>query len=241
MATHVIPRSRARIDALSMAATALAPVEKRQWYESRREPWLSDVAYHRIKRFIDLFLSVLSLPFIVPLIALCAVAIKVDSRGPVMFFQARTGKGGRRFRMWKLRTMVANAEALKAQLQSMNTLSYPDFKVPKDPRVTFVGRILRKTSLDELPQIFNVIRGDMSLVGPRPTSFSAETYRLWHTARLDVIPGLTGLWQVSGRSELDFDERLRLDIAYLRNQCLWLDIRILFKTVGSVFSGKGAA
>src|SRR3990172_8313755 len=108
-------------------------------------------------------------------------------------------------------------------------MSYHDFKISNDPRITRVGRFLRKSSLDELPQIFNVLRGDMSLVGPRPTSFSASTYRLWQTARLDCQPGLTGLWQVSGRNELDFDDRLRLDIAYYRNQSLGLDLQVLFR------------
>ena len=143
--------------------------------------------------------------------------------------------------MYKLRTMVINSEALKQKYLYLNELTYPDFKITNDPRITRVGHLLRRTSLDELPQILNILKGDMSFVGPRPTSFSADTYELWHTARLDAVPGLTGLWQVSGRSELDFDERLRCDIAYLRNQCLSLDIQILVKTVACVFSGRGAA
>jgi lipopolysaccharide/colanic/teichoic acid biosynthesis glycosyltransferase len=142
--------------------------------------------------------------------------------------------------MYKLRTMVHNAEELKAKYMHLNEHTYPDFKITNDPRVTRVGRVLRKLSLDELPQIFNVIRGDMSLVGPRPTSFKAETYRLWHTARLELKPGLTGLWQVSGRADLNFDDRLRLDIAYLRHRCLWLDIRILIRTVTAVLTTRGA-
>src|SRR6185436_4007407 len=154
--------------------------------------------------------------------------------------QQRTGKGGRRFAMVKLRTMVQNAHELKALYMHLNEHTLPDFKITNDPRVTRCGRILRKLSLDELPQIFNVLRGDMTLVGPRPTSFAAETYRLWHTARLEVKPGLTGLWQVSGRSDLDFDDRLRLDIAYIRNRGLWLDLQILFRTIGAVVSRKGA-
>jgi lipopolysaccharide/colanic/teichoic acid biosynthesis glycosyltransferase len=136
--------------------------------------------------------------------------------------------------------MVRNSEELKAQYMHLNELTFPDFKISNDPRVTRVGRFLRKTSLDELPQIFNVLKGDMSLVGPRPTSFAASTYSLWHTARLDAKPGITGLWQVSGRSELDFDDRLRLDIAYLRNRSLWLDLRILLRTIGCVVSTRGA-
>jgi lipopolysaccharide/colanic/teichoic acid biosynthesis glycosyltransferase len=122
----------------------------------------------------------------------------------------------------------------------LNEHTYPDFKITNDPRVTRVGRILRKASLDELPQILNVIQGDMSLVGPRPTSFKAETYQLWHTARLELKPGLTGLWQVSGRADLNFDDRLRLDIAYLRHRCLWLDIQILIRTVTAVLTTRGA-
>ncbi|HSL69441.1 MAG TPA: sugar transferase, partial [Longimicrobiales bacterium] len=152
----------------------------------------------------------------------------------------RTGLGGRRFRMYKLRTMVRDAETLKAKYAHLSVLHYPDFKILDDPRVTRVGRFLRRTSLDELPQIFNVLRGEMSLVGPRPTSFAAETYRLWHTTRLDVKPGLTGLWQVCGRNELEFDDRLRLDIAYVRHRCLALDLVILARTVGVVLRGKGA-
>jgi lipopolysaccharide/colanic/teichoic acid biosynthesis glycosyltransferase len=142
--------------------------------------------------------------------------------------------------MYKLRTMVENAEELKAMYAHLNELSFPDFKISNDPRITRVGRLLRKMSLDELPQLYNVLCGDMSLVGPRPTSFSSSTYSLWHTARLEVQPGVTGLWQVSGRNELDFDERLRLDIAYVRNQSLWLDVLILFRTIGCVLSGRGA-
>ena len=114
----------------------------------------------------------------------------------------------------------------------------PDFKITNDPRITKIGRLLRKTSLDELPQVINILRGDMSLVGPRPTSFSVETYELWHTVRLDATPGLTGLWQVTGRGEIEFDDRVRLDYAYLQRRCITLDLLILFYTVGAVFQGK---
>jgi lipopolysaccharide/colanic/teichoic acid biosynthesis glycosyltransferase len=136
--------------------------------------------------------------------------------------------------------MVKNAEELKLTYAHLNELTWPDFKITDDPRVTSIGRLLRKTSLDELPQIINVLKGDMSLVGPRPTSFEASTYDLWHTERLEVLPGITGLWQVNGRSDLDFDDRLGLDIAYIENQSLWLDIEILFRTVAAVFSQRGA-
>jgi lipopolysaccharide/colanic/teichoic acid biosynthesis glycosyltransferase len=199
-----------------------------------------DAFYRRTKRALDLVVCLIVLPVVLVVLAICAIAIRLDSPGPVYFSQKRTGRGGRRFRMWKLRTMREDAEQLKEKYMHLNVLSYPDFKIVDDPRITRVGRVLRKTSLDELPQIFNVIAGDMSLVGPRPTSFSADTYRLWHTARLEVQPGITGLWQVSGRNELDFDERLRLDIAYIRNRSLRMDLEILARTVGAVISRRGA-
>jgi lipopolysaccharide/colanic/teichoic acid biosynthesis glycosyltransferase len=221
----------------------IAAVKKRVpiWYdrfESTRK--LTPEAYEPVKRAMDILISVLALPFILPVILLCAIAIRLDTSGPIFFFQNRTGQGGKRFKMWKMRTMVQNAEELKSKYMHLNELTWPDFKITNDPRMTWVGRILRKTSLDELPQIFNVLNGDMSWVGPRPTSFSSDTYQLWHTARLEMKPGITGLWQILGRNELDFDERLRLDIAYMRNQSLVLDLLILVGTVGSVFTGRGA-
>lgn len=213
----------------------------RAWYERKRtSSWVAEFMYHRVKRVIDISACLISLPVVLPVLTLCCLAIRLDSEGPVFFTQQRTGVGGRRFKMYKLRTMVENAEELKAMYAHLNELSFPDFKISNDPRITRVGRLLRKMSLDELPQLYNVLCGDMSLVGPRPTSFSSSTYSLWHTARLEVQPGVTGLWQVSGRNELDFDERLRLDIAYVRNQSLWLDVLILFRTIGCVLSGRGA-
>lgn len=196
--------------------------------------------YESAKRALDVAVSILALPFVLLIVAACAVAIFLDSPGPVFFTQSRTGRDGRPFRMFKLRTMVRNAEELKEKYAHLNELTWPDFKITNDPRVTRVGRFLRKASLDEVPQVFNVLLGDMSLVGPRPTSFSAETYSLWHTARLEVKPGVTGIWQVSGRHELDFDDRLRLDIAYIRNRSFLLDLQILFRTFGAVLSGRGA-
>ncbi len=172
-------------------------------------------------------------------VGFCICAIWLDSPGSAWLAQERTGRGGRRFRMFKLRTMVHNANELKAKYIHLNEHSYPDFKITNDPRLTRCGRILRKLSLDELPQLINVLRGEMTLVGPRPTSFSANTYRLWQTARLEVTPGITGLWQVTGR-DLDFDDRLRLDIAYIRNRCLWLDLRILARTITAVIATRGA-
>ena len=195
----------------------------------------------RGKRALDLTLAILILPLAGLVMAACAVAIRLDSPGPVLFGQLRTGRGGVRFHMYKFRTMVHNAEELKERYAHLNELTWPDFKITDDPRVTRVGRFLRRSSLDELPQLFNVLRGEMSLVGPRPTSFPPETYSLWHTERLEAMPGLTGLWQVSGRNDLDFDERLRLDIAYVRRQSLSLDVWILLRTLGAVLGGRGAS
>lgn len=196
--------------------------------------------YDVAKRALDLAVVAVMLPVLLPLFCICALLIKIESPGgPVMFAQSRTGKNGRRFQMYKFRSMVPDAEELKHQLMHLNELQWPDFKITNDPRVTRVGRFMRKTSLDELPQILNVIKGDMSIVGPRPTSFAANTYALWQTERLDVAPGLTGLWQIIGRGETEFTDRLRLDIAYIERRCLWLDVQLMFRTVTAVATAKG--
>jgi lipopolysaccharide/colanic/teichoic acid biosynthesis glycosyltransferase len=198
-------------------------------------------SYRIAKRTMDVALVGLTLPFSLALMAVIAILIKIDSPGgPVVFFQMRTGRGGIPFRMHKFRTMVPNAEELKTKLAHLNELQWPDFKITNDPRITRVGKILRKTSLDELPQLFNVLRGEMSLVGPRPTSFSAETYALWQTERLIATPGMTGLWQIIGRGSSEFDARLRMDIAYIEHACLWLDIQLLVRTFLAVLSQRGA-
>ena len=196
--------------------------------------------FPRRKRLFDLVLVACSVPITVPALLVCALAIRLDSAGPVLYRQVRTGQDGRPFRMLKFRTMVANADQLKAQLQHLNVLQPPDFKIPDDPRITRVGRVLRATSLDELPQLWNVVRGEMSLVGPRPTSFAPHTYELWHTRRLEAKPGLTGLWQISGRHVVAFDDRLRLDDWYMRHASLWLDLSILVRTVPVVLRKAGA-
>jgi len=192
------------------------------------------------KRLFDIAVCLAVLPLAVVLMLVCAFAIRLDSPGAAIFSQLRTGRDGRRFRLYKFRTMVSNAEELKAGLAHLNILPPPDFKILNDPRVTRVGRLLRRSSLDELPQLLNVLRGDMSLVGPRPTSFAPNTYELWHTRRLDVAPGLTGLWQIRGRHTMTFDERLRVDIAYIRHRSFLFDLKILFATALSVVFGKGA-
>ncbi len=198
-------------------------------------------AYLFAKRVMDLGLVFLALPLLLPVFILCALLIKLESPdGPVMFVQLRTGKGGRRFRMYKFRTMVSNAEELKKELAHLNELEWPDFKITNDPRITRVGRILRKTSLDELPQLLNVLKGEMSLVGPRPTSFAPDTYTLWQTERLDVTPGVTGLWQLLGRGSMEFTDRVFLDIVYVERRSIRLDIEILFRTIGAVVQQRGA-
>jgi lipopolysaccharide/colanic/teichoic acid biosynthesis glycosyltransferase len=169
-----------------------------------------------------------------------ALAVKLETPGPALFAQTRVGLDGRRFRMWKVRTMVANASALEPELQHLNELPWPDFKIARDPRVTRVGRWLRRTSIDELPQIWNVARGEMSWVGPRPTPFGLERYRAWHGERLEALPGITGLWQVVARAACNFDERARMDIAYVRHASLRLDLTLLLATVEAVWSGRGA-
>jgi lipopolysaccharide/colanic/teichoic acid biosynthesis glycosyltransferase len=202
---------------------------------------LSRREYLFLKRILDLTLVILSAPFWIPLFGIIACSIAITSPGaPALFSQQRTGKSGRRFNMYKFRTMVPNAAELKTKYAHLNELQWPDFKITNDPRITPLGHFLRKTSLDEIPQLINVLRGEMSLVGPRPTSFGPETYKLWHTERLDVIPGLTGLWQIEGRAKLEFDDRLRLDIAYIERASLSLDINILFRTVLAVFKQRGA-
>jgi lipopolysaccharide/colanic/teichoic acid biosynthesis glycosyltransferase len=201
-------------------------------------PWRR--GYYIAKRVLDITVCLLLLPIVLPILALCGALIWIESPGPIMFSRMRTGRGGHPFRMFKLRTMVVNAEELKAKYAHLNEHTWPDFKITNDPRVTRVGRFLRKTSLDELPQIFNVLLGDMSLVGPRPTSFDVSTYSLWHTERLEVLPGITGLWQISGRAEVDFDERIRLDVEYIEKQSMWLDLKILFYTALVVFRSRGA-
>jgi lipopolysaccharide/colanic/teichoic acid biosynthesis glycosyltransferase len=196
--------------------------------------------YLRAKRAFDICLCLAAMPLVLPTLVIIAIAIRLDSPGPILFRQQRTGRHGIRFGMYKFRTMVRNAEELKASLAHLNILPPPDFKVIDDPRITRVGRFLRKTSLDELPQVLNVLRGEMSIVGPRPTSFSARTYDLWHTARLEALPGITGWWQVYGRNSSTFDERLRMDVTYIRNISFWLDLKLIALTLMSVVRRQGA-
>lgn len=197
-------------------------------------------SYQTLKRGFDLVVTIAMLPVVLPVIAIVYLAVRLDSKGPAFFVQQRTGRDGRRFPMFKFRTMVIDAEERKASLQHLSIVPYPDFKVLDDPRITRVGKVLRASSLDELPQLINVLVGHMSLVGPRPTSFAPSTYSLWHTRRLEVRPGITGLWQIQGRNETDFDQRLRLDLRYIDHCCLPVDLWILAATVTSVVRRRGA-
>jgi exopolysaccharide biosynthesis polyprenyl glycosylphosphotransferase len=194
-----------------------------------------------VKRAMDLTLTLLAAPVVLPLAALIVVAIRRDSPGPAIFEQRRLSKDGRPFTAYKFRTMVVDAEARKAALAPLNEADGPLFKIRNDPRMTRVGRILRRMSLDELPQLWNVLRGEMSLVGPRPPTLEeAACYQEWQARRLEVLPGLTGLWQVLGRSDTSFDEMVRLDIYYAENWSLGMDLRILLRTIPAVISGRGA-
>lgn len=207
----------------------------RKWPPYRR----SSRSYLLLKRLTDVLLCLVALPMALPIGVLCAVAIWLDSPGPILLRQPRTGMHGTRFSMYKFRTMVRNADELKASLAHLNILPAPDFKIPDDPRITRVGRTLRKTSLDELPQLLNVLAGQMSLVGPRPTSFAVSTYRLWQTERLEVRPGITGIWQVRARGSATFDERLRMDIEYIDRMSPLVDLQILGLTVLSLIKRSG--
>jgi len=194
------------------------------------------------KRLLDILGGVVGIILAGPIMVLAALAIKLDSKGPVLFKQVRAGRSGRKFTMYKFRSMVIDAEAKKAALMHLNEMGGPVFKIKRDPRITAVGRFIRKTSIDELPQFFNIVMGDMSLVGPRPPLPSeVDDYEAWQRRRLSVKPGLTGLWQVSGRNQVDFDEWMQLDLEYIDRWSLWLDIKILLKTVPTVLFHKGAS
>jgi len=192
------------------------------------------------KRALDIVGSALGLLFLSPLFALIALAIKLDSPGPVLYRAPRVGKKGRRFICYKFRSMVSNADALKDALRQLNQRRGPTFKISGDPRITRLGRFLRQWSLDELPQLWNVFQGDMSLIGPRPhPTDDYQQYQLEHLRRLDVTPGITGLWQVSARRDPSFERNLALDLEYIENWNLWLDLKILLRTIPAVLGRSG--
>ena len=194
-----------------------------------------------MKRVLDITVSVLGLAILSPVLLAIGLAVALDSAGPVLYRARRVGRKGRTFDCYKFRTMVTNADALKARLAHMNERDGILFKLTNDPRVTRVVRFLRKYSLDEIPQLINVVRGEMSLVGPRPPIASeVERYDLSHLRRLDVLPGITGLWQVEARQDPSFDSYISLDTAYVENWTIWLDLKILIRTVSVVLDGTGA-
>ena len=194
------------------------------------------------KRLIDVAGASFALLSLAPLFALVAVAIRLTSPGPALFSQRRVGLGGKHFTMYKFRTMVVAAEQQQAKLMAMNEQQGPVFKIRNDPRITPLGRLLRSTSIDELPQLWNVFKGEMSLVGPRPPlAKEVRQYQPWQGRRLDVTPGLTCLWQIQGRSTIGFTEWMRLDIRYIRSRSLWQDIGLLLRTVPAVLSRRGAS
>jgi lipopolysaccharide/colanic/teichoic acid biosynthesis glycosyltransferase len=204
--------------------------------------WLTYTHFKvNVKRTFDLLVVLSMMPFILPIMLLTALAIKLDSPGPAIFRQERVGKWGRRFTCYKFRSMYDGADGRKTELMDANEADEVVFKMKQDPRVTRVGRFIRKSSIDELPQLFNVLRGDMSLVGPRPpVPVELESYPFDTFSRLETIPGLTGLQQVSGRSDLPFKLWVALDVEYIREQSLKKDIEILLKTIPVAISGKGA-
>jgi lipopolysaccharide/colanic/teichoic acid biosynthesis glycosyltransferase len=194
-----------------------------------------------VKRGFDIVIATLTIVIGAPVWAAIAVAIKVSSPGPVFFRDRRIGLGERKFDMVKFRTMYADASERQAALEAENEASGPLFKIKNDPRVTPVGRFLRRFSLDEMPQVVNVLWGEMSLVGPRPLPIrDYEQLELWHRKRYAVLPGMTGLWQVSGRIDLSFDDLVRLDFYYLENWSILLDISILARTLPAVLARRGA-
>lgn len=195
----------------------------------------------RIKRLFDITISSLTLFLVWPFMALTAFAIKLDSPGPIIFRQERVGKWGKKFYCLKFRSMYEDAEERKVELMAMNEADEIVFKIKDDPRITRVGKIIRKLSIDELPQLINVIKGDMSIVGPRPPLPSeVVNYEFEHFNRLHAVPGITGLQQVSGRSTLEFRRWVELDVQYIREQSLWKDIKIMLKTIPVVIIGRGA-
>ena len=194
-----------------------------------------------LKRGLDLIGATVGLLLLWPLMLLIACAVKLDSSGPVLFVQERAGKDGKPFRMYKLRSMVSNAEEMLDRLLDLEALASPAFKIRRDPRVTRVGRFLRRTSLDEIPQLWNVLKGEMSLVGPRPEELKVvRRYREGQTRRLAMKPGMTGPMQIDGRGALTFEERMELELAYIETFRLWSDVEILLRTLPAVVRGKGA-
>ncbi|SHI74159.1 exopolysaccharide biosynthesis polyprenyl glycosylphosphotransferase [Clostridium intestinale DSM 6191] len=197
--------------------------------------------YNIIKRIIDIFCSIIGIICLSPLFVIIGIIIKFDSKGSIIFSQKRIGKNGKVFKMYKFRSMVVNAEELKKKLVTQNEMSGPMFKMKNDPRITKIGKFIRKTSIDELPQLINVLKGEMSLVGPRPSlPKEVSEFEPWMMRRLEVKPGLTCYWQISGRNNIGFNEWMRLDVKYVEKRNTWVDIKLIFKTFFVLFGDKNA-
>lgn len=200
------------------------------------------IGYLFIKRFIDILASSLGLVVLSPILLLIAILIKLDSKGPVFFSQERIGFRGKPFNMYKFRSMVVNAEEIKEKLNEHNEMSGPMFKMKNDPRITKIGKFIRKTSIDELPQLINVLKGEMTLVGPRPSlPKEVAQFEPWMMERLTVKPGLTCYWQVMGRNSIEFEDWMKLDVKYVHERCLTLDIKLIFKTFFVLFGDENAS
>nr|WP_304681742.1 sugar transferase [uncultured Clostridium sp.] len=208
-------------------------------FESK--PTKESIFYEFTKRFIDIIGSLIGLVVLSPIFIIIAIIIKITSKGSVLFSQKRVGKYGVEFDMYKFRSMVVNAEELKQDLVSKNEMSEPMFKMKCDPRVTRIGKFIRKTSIDELPQLWNVLKGEMSLVGPRP-SLPQEVmhFQNWMYKRLSVKPGLTCYWQVSGRNNIDYEDWMKLDVKYIEERNTFIDIKLIFKTIIVLFKNTNA-
>jgi len=216
--------------------------QKLRFYGKRLSWSLVVKGAYLLKRVFDIVASLILMVLLLPVFLATALAIRLESPGPILFKQTRVGRRGELFTMWKFRSMYVDAEARKKELMAQNEMAGGViFKMKDDPRVTRVGKLIRKTSIDELPQLWNVLIGEMSLVGPRPpVPAEVDQYSLSDRRRLEVIPGITCIWQVSGRSEIPFDQQVELDVQYIESQSFWTDIKILLKTVPALLFGTGA-
>ena len=202
---------------------------------------MKKIGYSIFKRMLDIFGAIIGIVLLSPVLLVVSILIKLESKGKVLFSQKRVGLNGKEFKIYKFRSMVENAEDLKKNLEDKNEMSGPMFKIKNDPRITQIGKFIRKTSIDELPQLINVLKGDMSLVGPRPSlSKEVENFEPWMLKRLAVKPGLTCYWQVSGRNSISFHEWMELDIKYVNEMSIYVDIKLIFKTFLVLFGDKNA-
>jgi len=219
-------------------------IQKSKFYAQYRymDNYKKSKAYHFLKRIIDICGAILGIILLSPIMIAIILAIKFDSDGPAFFSQPRVGKDGEIFNMYKFRSMVVNAEKLLNNIKDKNEMSGPMFKMKNDPRITRVGRFIRNTSIDELPQLFNVLKGEMSLVGPRPNlPKEVAQFNDVHRLKLLAKPGITCYWQVMGRNNIGFEEWMKLDIRYIEERSFWVDLKLIFKTVVVLFGDKNAA